>query len=70
MVMELGGHRLLRDQLDSADDDGGEHHDGRTAKNTLRHDGDQGSQFREQTAEDQENSANSQELYGLRSLSW
>lgn len=35
-----GGHGLLCDQLDSADDDGGKHHDGSTAKDTLRHDGD------------------------------
>ena len=59
-----GIHGLLRDQLDSADDDGGEHHDGRTAKNTLGHDGDQGRQLREEAAENQEDCSGSPEPCG------
>ena len=55
-----GIHGLLRDQLDSADDDGGEHHDGRTAKNTLGHDGDQGRQLREEATENQEDCSEAQ----------
>ena len=54
------GHLFLGNQLDAADHDGREHHNGSTAQNGLRHDGDQRAQLGDQAAEDQEHSAGSQ----------
>ena len=48
------GQRLLGDQLDAADDNGGEHHNGCATQNRLGHDGNQRTQLGAQAAQDQE----------------
>ena len=49
-----GGKGFLGDQLNAADDDGREHHDGSAAQNSLGHDGNQSAQLGAQAAQNQE----------------
>ena len=46
------GQRLLGNQLDTADHDGGEHHNGSATQNSLGHDGDQRTQLGAQATQD------------------
>ena len=54
------GHLLFGDELDTRHHDGREHHDSRTAQNSLRHNGDQCAQLGDEAAEDQEDCTGSQ----------
>ena len=49
--------RFLGDELNTADNDGGEHHNGSAAENGLRHDGNDRAELGAKTAEDQEDRA-------------
>ena len=53
-------HFLLGDQLDTADDDGREHHDRCAAEHRLRHDGNDRAELRNQAAENEEDRADGQ----------
>ena len=55
-----GGHLLLGDELDAADHDGREHHNGSTAQDSLGHDGDQSTQLGDQAAQDQKDGTGGQ----------
>ena len=50
-----GSQRILRDQLNTADDDRRKHHNCRATQHRLRHDGNQRRQLRAKAAQDQEN---------------